>query len=169
MPAEAAAVDLGSPFGSHRAFAALTCRSERCISVTRCLEGTIEPSRRVAWCRSMSYLTALIKAGYGLTSPEDCDCWLPVWLPDLLARSSVRISEKASVAPLSRCAPRVEICGPGPARPRVDRSWHLSLLAGPVRGHHSDEPSSAGHRPCRALQVGGAFASYRLTHGRSSG
>jgi hypothetical protein len=45
----------------------------------------------------------------------------------------------------------------------VDRSWHLSLLAGPVRGHHSDEPSSAGHRPCRALQVGDAFASYRIT------
>jgi hypothetical protein len=25
-------------------------------------------------------------------------------------------------------------CGPGPVRPGVDRSWHLSLPAGPVRG-----------------------------------
>ncbi len=49
---------------------------------TRCLEGTVEPSRSVACYRSMSRRAAQMTAGCGPTSPEDCDCWLPVWLPN---------------------------------------------------------------------------------------
>jgi hypothetical protein len=55
------------------------------FAAQRCLEGTIEGSLRVAWCRSESRLTALMKAGCGLASPENCDCWLPAWLPGLSA------------------------------------------------------------------------------------
>src|ERR1700722_11494388 len=66
---------------------------------TRCLEGTVEASRCVAWCRSMSHLTARMRAGCGLALPGGCGCWLPVWLPDLSDFACVRMSENASAGP----------------------------------------------------------------------
>jgi hypothetical protein len=63
--------------------------------VTCCLEGTVEGSRRVAWCRSTGRSATLIGAGNGLASREDCDCWLPAWLPDLAGLSVVRKSENS--------------------------------------------------------------------------
>ena len=53
-------------------------------SATRCLEGTVEGSQRVAWYRPLSLLVALTKAGCGLASPGGCGRWLPVWLPGLV-------------------------------------------------------------------------------------
>jgi hypothetical protein len=66
---------------------------------TRCLEGTVEASRCVAWCRPMSHLTAQMRDGRGLASPGVCGRWLPVWLPDLCDSAFVRMSENASAAP----------------------------------------------------------------------
>jgi hypothetical protein len=50
---------------------------------TRCLEGTFEESRDVAWYRSTSYLAAAIVAGCRGTSQGICPRWLPVWLPEI--------------------------------------------------------------------------------------
>src|SRR5258708_2629501 len=36
-----------------------------------------------------------MEASNGLTSPGGCDCWLPVWLPDPVGFSGVRISENS--------------------------------------------------------------------------
>jgi hypothetical protein len=62
---------------------------------TRCLEGTVEASPRIAWCRSMGRPAALIGAGNGLASPEGWDCWLRLWLPELARFSGVRSSENS--------------------------------------------------------------------------
>jgi hypothetical protein len=50
---------------------------------TRCLEGTVKPSRHVVWCRSIGHLTVRMQAFYGLASPGGCGRWLPVRLPDI--------------------------------------------------------------------------------------
>lgn len=42
----------------------------------------------------MGRLTALMKANCGMMSLGDCDCWLPVWLPDLVGSSGVRNERK---------------------------------------------------------------------------
>jgi hypothetical protein len=67
--------------------------------VTPCLEGTVLVSRRVAWCRPMSYLAAQMQAGCGPASPGGCGRWLPVWLPALRDSTLVRTSENAPTAP----------------------------------------------------------------------
>jgi hypothetical protein len=48
---------------------------------TRCLEGTSEGSRDVAWRRSTSHLAAAFVAGCRRTLREVCLHWLPYWLP----------------------------------------------------------------------------------------
>jgi hypothetical protein len=62
---------------------------------TRCLEGTVEASRHVAWCHSMRRSAALMGADCGVASPEDWDCWLPLWLPARAGISVVRMSENS--------------------------------------------------------------------------
>jgi hypothetical protein len=56
---------------------------------TRCLEGTGEPSRGVAWRRSLSHLTAQMNAGRGPASPEGCDSWVPQLSSALIGESGV--------------------------------------------------------------------------------
>jgi hypothetical protein len=49
---------------------------------TRCLEGKVQGSRRVALCRLTWRLAASMITGSRLASLAVCRCWLPVWLPD---------------------------------------------------------------------------------------
>jgi hypothetical protein len=60
---------------------------------TRCLEGTVEASRCVAWRRLMGRLSALTIAGDGLAWLGGWDCWLPTWLPDHAEIYVIRMSE----------------------------------------------------------------------------
>jgi hypothetical protein len=53
--------------------------------------------RTIAACRPVSLtipLTALTVAGYGLVSPGESGCWLPVWLPEVAASLGVRINQR---------------------------------------------------------------------------
>ncbi len=50
---------------------------------TRCLEGTFEPSRDVAWRRSTSHLAAIIVADCRRESRGVGLHWLPYWLPKI--------------------------------------------------------------------------------------
>jgi hypothetical protein len=50
---------------------------------TRCLEGTFEPSRDVAWRRSTSHLAVVIVADCRTASRGVCLHWLPYWLPKI--------------------------------------------------------------------------------------
>lgn len=55
--------------------------------MTRCLEGTFEPSLDVARCRSTSYLAGRIVRERRHMSFDICRWWLPVWLPGNLPAS----------------------------------------------------------------------------------
>jgi hypothetical protein len=78
-----------------------------------------------------------MKAGYGLASLEDCDCWLPAWLPDLVGFTVVRMSENSiGFAPADDAA--LVHCGGGPDVARgaddghagetaVDGTWSFQL------------------------------------------
>ena len=50
-------------------------------------QGTVRPSRNVAWYRSIDRFTAVMKVCCRLASPGNCDCWLAVWLPVLVGFS----------------------------------------------------------------------------------
>ena len=57
---------------------------------TRCLEGTVEGSREVAWRRPTRRLAADTIAGNRVASLGVCRWWLPAWLPEPGMPGSVR-------------------------------------------------------------------------------
>jgi len=97
---------------------------------TRCLEGTVQGSRQVAWRRPTRRSTAGTVARGRVVSPGACRRWLPVWLPQPVCPARFkRLKTIASMAPVPTAS-----ANQASVESLLSRSSLMWLL--PIRDHH---------------------------------